>query len=69
MNCQVDVMVDGRVLPTIKTPRILGVIFDQLLFFNNHARNVRKKLKTMNNVLKALAGSTMGEDKETIVTT
>lgn len=56
-------------IPINKNPKILGVTFDPLLTFHQHTSNAKSKLQSRNNVLKALAGSTWGKDKETLKTT
>lgn len=67
-NVSLDVKIGGRVIPTVKTPKILGVTLDNLLNFSEHVKVTRTKVQRRNNVLKALAGSTWGKEKETIVT-
>lgn len=64
-----NIHVAGNAIPTVAQPRILGVILDNMLTFGAHAKQVHSKLQSRNNVLKSLAGSTWGKDKETIVTT
>ena len=55
-------------IPTIRYPRILGVTFDNLLYFAAHATDIDTKVRRRNKVLKVLAGTTFGMDKGTIVT-
>ncbi|XP_059219026.1 uncharacterized protein LOC106085920 [Stomoxys calcitrans] len=62
-------MVDGEMIPTIKCPKILGVTFDSSYTFSPHATAICNKVKSRNKVLKSLAGSTWGADKETLLTT
>lgn len=57
----------GQTIPTVNKPKILGAIFDNLMYFFAHAPQVQKKVQSRNNVLKALAGTFWGKDKETIV--
>jgi hypothetical protein len=64
-----QIEVDGQIVPTVKKPTFLGVCFDNLLSFRQHAANLKSKLQAKNNVLLALTGSTWGKDKETITTT
>ena len=50
--------------------KVLGVTLDTHLTFTQHCNNnVAVKVQQCNNVLKALAGSTWGCDKETLLTT
>ena len=69
MKKVLDINIDGNVVPTVTDPKILGVTFDPLLTFNNHASNLKTKLQGRNKILKALAGSTWGKDKETLKST
>ena len=48
---------------------MLGVALDTQLTFTQHCSNIAVKVKERNNVLKTLAGSTWGCDKETLLTT
>ena len=64
-----QIKVDGQLVPTVKKPTFLGITFDTLLSFRQHSTNLKNKLKSKNNVLKALTGSNWGKKKETIVTT
>ena len=64
-----EVKVDGQIVPTVKKPTFLGICFDTLLSFRQHAANLKSKLQAKNNVLLALSGSTWGKDKEIITTT
>ena len=56
-------------IPTTQYPKLLGVTFDSLFRFAKHATDVCTKLSTRNRILRALAGTSWGKDKETIVTT
>ena len=57
------------VLPLKKKPNVLGVMLDTSLTFTQHCNNIGVKVQQRNNVLKALAGSTWGCDKETLLST
>ena len=69
VNRALNVTVNGVQIPTTKNPKILGVTFDPLFSFNAHTTAIRDKLINRNKVLKSLAGSTWGADKETLLTT
>ena len=58
-----------QVLPLEKKPRVLGVTLDSQLTFTQHLNNIAAKVQQRNNLLKALAGSIWGYDKETLLTT
>ena len=63
------VLLNGTPLPLSKQPKILGVHLDASLTFSTHVKEMRKKAEGYNNVLKALAGTSWGKDKETLSTT
>ena len=58
-----------QVLPLEDKQKVLGVTVDTYLTFTQHCNNIAVKVQQRNNVLKALAGSTWGCDKETLLTT
>ena len=58
-----------QVLPLEKKPNAQGVTLDTHLTYTQHCNNIAVKVQQRNNVLKALAGSTWGCDKETLLTT
>ncbi len=64
-----QIEVDGQIVPTVKKPTFLGITFDTLLSFRQHAANLKTKIQSKNSVLLALTGQNWGKDKETIVTT
>ena len=64
-----QVMLADRVLPLKKKPKVLGVTLDTNLIFTQHCNNIAEKVQQRNNVLKALASSTWGCNKETLLTT
>ena len=58
-----------QVLPLEKGPKVLGVTLDTHPSFTQHCNNNAVKVQQRNNMLKAMAGSTWGCDKETLLTT
>ncbi|KAI8117189.1 hypothetical protein CVS40_10885 [Lucilia cuprina] len=54
---------------SVNHPKILGVNFDSLFTSSAHGTTITNKLQSRNKVLKALAGSTWGMDKETLLAT
>jgi len=56
-------------IPLNKNPKILGVTFDTHYTFSKHAQNIHTKAKKRINILKALAGTSWGQSKETITYT
>ena len=56
-------------LPLERSPKILGVIMDPSLSFHRHCNYVSDRIDKRNNMLKALAGSSWGQDTETLLLT
>ena len=69
MSKVLPIKVNNKPVPTIKNPTILGVTLDPMLTFKAHADKLREKITKRTNILKALAGTTWGKDKETLLTT
>ena len=53
----------------VKCPRILGVYLDPSLSFNKHSQYVAERVSGRNNFLKALEGTSWGQQKETLLMT
>jgi hypothetical protein len=64
-----DVRINGEPVRLEKTPKLLGVVYDTMYTFSHHVTETVKKAKTKVNVLKALAGTSWGQDKETLLMT
>ena len=60
-----DITLEDTQLPLEHSPKILGVILDPSISFHKHCKYVFDKIDKRNNMLKALAGSSWGQDKET----
>ena len=54
-------------LPLERSPKILGVIMDPSISFHKHCNYVSDRIDKINNMLKELAGSSWGQDKETLL--
>ena len=52
-----------------KTPKLLGITFDTMHTFSNHVKTTITKCNSKLNILKALAGTSWGQDKETMIIT
>ena len=63
------VPLDGELLPLERTPKILGVTFDPHFHFHKHVEAIEEKAKQRLSILKALTGTTWGQQKETIIAT
>ena len=64
-----DIEIAGSQLLLKRSLRILGVHLDTSQTFNVHCTQVATRVSNRNNVLKALAGTTWGKQKETILMT
>ena len=63
------VSMNGSVIPTSRTCKILGVHFDTSFTFNQHVEFLIGRTAKLLNILKALAGSRWGQSKETLIFT
>ena len=52
-----NIALEDTQLPLERSPKILGVIMDPSLYFHNHCNYVTARIDKINNMLKALAGS------------
>ena len=57
------------ILPLERTAKILGVQVDTSFAFHHHCESVANRLSKRNNILKALAGTSWGQQKETLLMT
>ena len=64
-----QVTLADQMQPLEKKPNVLGVTLDTQLIFTRFCNNIAANMLQRNNVLKALAGSTCGSDKETLLPT
>ena len=62
-------LIEHSQLPLLQCPKILGVHLDTSVSFNKHSRHVAERLSDRNNILKALAGTYWGQQKETLLMT
>ena len=63
------IFIENSHLPLVKCSRILGVYLDPSLSFNKHSQYVAERVSGRNNILKALAGTSWGQQKETLLMT
>lgn len=54
-------------IPTMNNPKLMGVTFDSLHFFTPHTTVIAIKFQSRSEILKALADSSWGKDKETLL--
>jgi hypothetical protein len=69
ISTNLEISINGETIPTVKRPRILGGMFDNMLPFGHHAMDIRTRVGKRTNILKALAGTTWGKTKEVLTTT
>ena len=63
------IFIENSHLPLVKCPRILGVYLDPSLSLNKHSQYVAERVSGRNNIFKALAGTSWGQQKETLLMT
>ena len=64
-----DITLEDTQLPLERSPTILGVILDPSISFHKHCNYVSDRIDKRNNMLKALVGSSWGQDKQTLLMT
>ena len=69
VNKQLDVKIDGVAVPTVKSPRLLGVIFDPMFTFSHHSASIARRASSRLNILRALSDTSFGKDRECLVLT
>ena len=69
MSMSLPIKIGQHTVPTTKNRKILGVTLDSLHTFNARSNNTLNKIRKRISVLKALAGSSWGKDKELLTTT
>ena len=69
LNDHPQVNLNGTTLPLQRNPRILGVVFDPLLTFGKQIDSLCTRAGPGMNILKALAGTTWGQQAETMILT
>ena len=67
-NRQLDVHFEGNRLQHNACPKYLGVTLDRTLTYKRHLENTAAKLKTRNNILHKLCGTTWGSSADTLRT-
>ena len=63
------IAIADAILPLERTSKILGVLLDTSFAFHHHCENVAKIVSKRNNILKALAGTSWGQQIETLLVT
>jgi hypothetical protein len=68
-NIHPQVKIHDVLVPLEKNPKLLGVTFDTTYTFSTHIKLAANKSKFKINLMKSIAGSTWGQDKETLTMT
>ena len=68
-NTRPKIKIAASELPLVRSPKLLGVYLDIYFSFNKHCVQVANRFSKRNNVLKALAGTNWGQQKETLLMT
>ena len=68
-NLKPNITIKGVPVRLEKTPKLLGVTYDTMFCFGPHIKQTVAKAKKKLNLLKSLAGSSWGCEKETILIT
>ena len=63
------ILIEDSQLQLAQYPKILGVYLDTSLSFNKHSGYVAERVSSRNNILKALAGTSWGQQKKTLLIT
>ena len=64
-----EVYIKGEKVNLDRRPKLLGLVFDTMYSFTPHIDSAVSRAKSKLGILKALAGSSWGQDKETMITT
>ena len=63
-----DITLEDTQLPLERSPKILGVILDPSLSFHKHCNYMSDRIDKINNMLKALVGSSWGKEENLLLT-
>ena len=64
-----QVKIKDSIVPLEKNPKLLGVTFDTMHTFTPHVNKTVDKVKSKVNLMKAISGTTWGQDKEVLTQT
>ena len=62
------IAIANAIIPLERTGKIVGVLLDTSIAFHNHCENVSKRVSKKNNILKALTGTSWGQQKNLLLT-
>ena len=64
-----NIKISDAELHLVRNPKLLGVYLNTIFSFNTHCVQVANRVSKRNDVLKALAGTNWGQQKETLLLT
>ena len=64
-----SILIEDSRLPLVKCPGILGVYLDPSFSFSKHCQYVAERVSGRNNILEVMAGTSWGQQKETLLMT
>ena len=68
-NKDLNIIIDGKDVPKVNNPKILGVTFDCSMKWHKHVAAIKKSLDKTNNMMKLLGGTSWGCSKEILTNT
>ena len=68
-NTHPNIKISDAELPLVRNPKLLGVYLDTFFSLNTHCVKLANRVSKRNNVLKALADTNWGQQKETLLLT
>ena len=68
-KAKLNLTIEGKLLPTVPNPTILGLTYDPQLTFNKHAQKTKDKADKTLKILNALTSTNWGKQKETLTNT
>ena len=69
VNATLDVKIGDDPVPTVKNPKLLGVVLDPLFTFAPHADRIAKRASAKLNILRALSDTNFGKDGDCLLLT
>ena len=69
VNATLYVKIGNDPVPTVKNPKLLGVVFDPLFTFAPHADRIAKRASAKLNILRALSDTSFGKDRDCLLLT
>ena len=68
-NTRPKIKISDAEIPLVRNPKLIGVYLDTFFSFNTHCIQEANRVSKRNTILKALAGTNWGQQKETLLLT